>query len=48
MHCKKLESIVENFVEEEVNTTVHQIYGQRAALSIYYKPGDWDSIQAWY
>jgi len=26
---------------------VHQIYGQRATLSINYKPGDWESVRAW-
>jgi len=26
---------------------VHQIYGQRATLSVNYKPGDWDSVRAW-
>jgi len=30
-----------------VDTTVHQIYGQRATLSVNYKPGDWDSVRAW-
>ena len=39
--------MIENFAEEEVDTTVHQIYGQRATLSFNYKPGDWDSVRAW-
>ena len=26
---------------------MHQMYGQRATLSVNYKPGDWDSVQAW-
>jgi len=26
---------------------VHRIYGQRATLSLNYKAGDWDSVQAW-
>jgi len=26
---------------------VHQIYGQRATLSVDYKPGDWESVRAW-
>jgi len=39
--------MIENFTEEEADTTVHQIYGQRAALSVNYKPGDWDSVRAW-
>jgi len=46
MHCKKWKCIIENFTEEKANTTVHRIYGQRATLSINYKPGDWDSVQA--
>jgi len=25
---------------------IGQIYGQRATLSVDYKPGDWDSVQA--
>ena len=29
-----------------MDTTVHQIYGQRAKLSINYKQGDWDSVRA--
>jgi len=24
-----------------------RIYGQRATLSVNYKPGDWDSVRAW-
>jgi len=39
--------MIEIFTEEKANTTVHRIYGQRATLSINYKPGDWDSVQAW-
>jgi len=38
---------MENFTEKEANTTVLQIYGQRAALSVDYKPGDLDSVRAW-
>ena len=30
--------MIENFTEEEADTTVHQIYCQRATLSINYKP----------
>jgi len=45
--CKEWKCIIENFAEEETDTTVHQIYGQRATLSINYKPGDWDSVRAW-
>jgi len=26
---------------------VHQIYGQRATLSVNFKPGDWESVRAW-
>ena len=26
---------------------MHRIYGQCATLSGNYKPGDWDSVQAW-
>ena len=26
---------------------MHRIYGQRATLSLNYKAGDWDSVQAW-
>jgi len=47
VHCKEWECIIENFTEEEANTTVHQIYGQRATLSVNYKPGDWESVRAW-
>ena len=47
MHCKEWECIIENFTEEEADTTVHQIYGQRATLSVNYKLGDWDSVRAW-
>jgi len=47
VHCKEWEYIIENFTEEEADTTVHQIYGQRAALSANYKPGDWESVRAW-
>ena len=28
-------------------TIVHRIYIQRAKLSVNYKPGDWNSVQAW-
>jgi len=47
VHCKEWECIIENFTEEEADTTVHQIYGQRATLSVNYKPGDWESVRAW-
>ena len=47
MHCKEWECIIENFTEEEANTTVHQIYGQSATLSVNYKLGDWESVRAW-
>jgi len=47
VRCKEWECMIENFTEEEADTTVHQIYGQRAALSVNYKPGDWDSVRAW-
>ena len=38
---------MKNFTEEEADTTVHRIYGQRATFSVDYKPGDWDSVRAW-
>jgi len=47
VHCKEWECIIENFTEEEADATVHQIYGQRATLSVNYKPGDWESVRAW-
>jgi len=47
VHCKEWECIIENFIEEEAGTTMHQIYGQRATLSVNYKPGDWESVRAW-
>ena len=47
VNCKEWECIIENFTEEEADTTVHQIYGQRATLSVNCKPGDWDSVRAW-
>jgi len=47
VHCKEWGCMIENFAEEEVDTTVHQIYCQRATLSFNYKPGDWDSARAW-
>jgi len=47
MHCKEWEYRIENFSKEEADTTVHRIYGQRATLSINYKQGNWDSVQAW-
>ena len=47
VHCKEWECITENLTEKEADTIVHQIYGQRATLSINYKPGDWYSIRAW-
>jgi len=46
VHCKEWECIIENFTEEEADTTVHRISGQRATLSVHYKPGDWDSVRA--
>ena len=27
--------------------SLSEIYGQRATLSVNYKPGDWDSVRAW-
>jgi len=39
--------MIENFAEEEVDTTVHRICGQRATLSLNYKPGNWDSVRAY-
>ena len=47
VHCKEWKCIIENFAEKEADTTVHQIYGQRATLSVNYKPGDWNSVRAW-
>jgi len=47
VHYKEWECIIENFREEGADTTVHRIYGQRAALSVNYKPGDWESVRAW-
>jgi len=38
---------IKNFTEEEADTTVHRIYGQRATLSVNYKPGGWDTVRAW-
>ena len=46
-HGQEWECIIENFTEEEADTTVHQIYGQRAILSVNYKPGDCESARAW-
>jgi len=40
VHCKEWEYIIENFTEEEADSIVHQIYGQRATLSVTDKPGD--------
>jgi len=40
MHCKEWERMIENFTEDKTNTTVHLINGQRATLSLNYKPGD--------
>ena len=46
VHCKEWKErererewkyIIENFAEEEADTTVHQIYGQRATLSVNYQ-----------
>jgi len=45
VHCKEWEC--ENLAQVEVYTTVHRIYIQRAKLSVNYKPGDWNSVQAW-
>jgi len=39
VHCKEWECIIENFTEEEANTTVHQIYGQCATLSVNFQAG---------
>jgi len=47
VHCKEWECTIENFTEEEADTTVHRIYGRCATLSVNYKPGDWDSVLAW-
>ena len=47
VHCKDWERRIENFTEEEADTTVHRIYGQCATLSINYSQGDWDSVRAW-
>jgi len=47
VHCKEWECIFEHFTEEEADTTVHQIYSQRATFSVNYKPGDWESVRAW-
>jgi len=46
VHCKEWECIIEKCTEEKANTTMHQIYGQHATLSINFKPGDWDRVQA--
>jgi len=47
VHCKEKDCTIENFTEEEADTTVHPIYGQRAILSVNYKSGDWESVRAW-
>jgi len=47
VHCKEWEYIIEICTEEGADTTAHRIYGQRATLSVSYKPGDWDSVWAW-
>jgi len=47
VHCKEWECVIENLTDEEADTTVHRIYGQRATLSVNYKLGDWDSVRAW-
>jgi len=47
VHCKEWECKIENLTEEEADTTVHQIYGQRAKLSVNNKLGDWESVRAW-
>ena len=39
--------MIKNFTEKEADTAVHQIYCQRATLSVNYKPGNWDSVRAW-
>jgi len=39
VHGKEWKCTIENFAEEEADTTVHQIYGQHATLSVNYKPG---------
>ena len=46
VHYKEWGCIIENFTEEEADTTLHQIYGQRATLSVNSKPGDWESVRA--
>jgi len=38
VHCKEWKCMIENFTEEEANTTLHRIHGRRATLSINYKP----------
>jgi len=38
VHCKEWECMIENFTEEEADATVHQMYGQRATISVNYKP----------
>jgi len=47
VHCKEWECVIENLSEEEADTTVHQIYGQHATLSVNNKPGDSESVRAW-
>jgi len=44
VHCKEWQCIIENFTEEEADTTVHRIYAQRATLSNNYKPGQCTSL----
>jgi len=48
VHCKECECMIENFTKEEADTTVHQIYGQRATLSVKYKLGDWEMYKLGY
>jgi len=47
VHCKEWIYMIETLTEEKANTTVHGVYDQRVTLSVNYKPGDWDSVQAW-
>jgi len=47
VHCKEWKCIIKDFAMEEADTTVHQMHGQRVTLSVYYKPGDWESVRIW-
>jgi len=46
MYCEEWECMIEILTEEDANTTVQRIYGQRATLCVNYKPGDWDGVRA--